>query len=257
MSKRGSILYTVLAAVSFALGVLLIWLLQRSSFQLDAAPNHTVYAVLFLQEVALIGLPAWLLSRRDDRHLSSFDTWWNRPSSMEVGLVSLSAVGYTLAGVLVVGLWLRLLSGLGLEVILEPSLPDPVGFLQFLFAVFSAAVVPAFCEELMFRGLMQNWIERRWGGKAALIVPSLLFALLHLSLQGFASLVVIGLLLGRLRQLSGGLWLPIAFHGIYNTSVILLNAASVQPSLNSLLLFTFVFAMSTRFLFLRLSDQSI
>lgn len=256
MSRRNAILHALLAAGSFVLGLVFIWLLYRYRLLSEGASNHLVYGVLLLQEVALIGLPAWFLCRRDEGHVDAFRGWWQRPDSMSLGLVSLSAVGYTLAGALIVVLWLQLLSALGLEVSLEPGFPDPMGAAQYALAIISAAVVPAFCEELMFRGLMQTWIERRWGSRAALLIPSLLFALLHLSFQGFASLVVIGLVLGKLRQLSGGLWLPIAFHGIYNTAVIIMNAAAVQPGLSALLFFGAVFLVSTRSLFARLPDRA-
>ena len=67
-------------------------------------------------------------------------------------------------------------------------------------------------EELIFRGLVYGYVEGRFGGVAALIVSSLLFASAHVEWIHMALVLPIGLLLGWVRMRSGSLWPTIAAH---------------------------------------------
>jgi len=80
------------------------------------------------------------------------------------------------------------------------------------------AMIAPLWEELLFRGAMFSALMRRWGIWAAAIVPSLLWALLHLQYEWWlvASLAGSGMVLAILRWKSGSLYLPLILHASGN-----------------------------------------
>lgn len=78
-------------------------------------------------------------------------------------------------------------------------------------------------EELFFRGVMFAALLRRWGIGAAALVPSVLWALLHVQYEWWVvtSLAVSGVLLAMIRWKSGSLYLPLGLHMTWNLLVML------------------------------------
>lgn len=95
-------------------------------------------------------------------------------------------------------------------------------FSGMLAALFGVAIVPAFTEELLFRGILFRWIEEFAGSWAALGLTSALFGLAHILNPGatwfssFAIAVEAGLLLGAVYMLTRSLWMPIGLHAAWN-----------------------------------------
>lgn len=84
-----------------------------------------------------------------------------------------------------------------------------------------------FYQELIYRGILQTELVRRWGAVAGIFVSNLLFTFgplhfYHLQRIGenpshawiFAAIFTIGLFFGILFQRSGNLWIVGIFHGI-------------------------------------------
>lgn len=77
------------------------------------------------------------------------------------------------------------------------------------------AVFVPIVEETAFRGFLTDWLARRLRPWVAVLISAALFGVIH----GFtAALPVagIGLVCGWLRLRTGGLWLPVALHGLIN-----------------------------------------
>ena len=96
------------------------------------------------------------------------------------------------------------------------------GFAQFVTILISVSIVPAFIEELLFRGVLFRWIEEFGGSWTALVLTSALFGGAHLmnaNASPFASFAIAleaGLLLGGAYMLTRSLWLPIGLHAAWN-----------------------------------------
>ena len=83
-----------------------------------------------------------------------------------------------------------------------------------------------FYQELVYRGLLQTELVRRWGPVAGILVTNTLFTFgpLHFyhfagtspALPMFASIFAIGLFFGVVFQRSGNLWMVAIAHGIGN-----------------------------------------
>src|SRR5262245_17523805 len=89
--------------------------------------------------------------------------------------------------------------------------------------VFVPYLVFGFYQEVVYRGMLQSELVRRWGAAAGILVANVLYTFgpLHLStfrapsstsLPMFAGIFAIGLLFGILYQRSGNLWIVAVMH---------------------------------------------
>lgn len=93
-----------------------------------------------------------------------------------------------------------------------------------LWSVLSIAVQPAIFEELAFRGVMYNHLEKVMDTKAVLIVTGVLFAILHISPISIIWLLPFGILAAWMRKKSGHLWYGIVFHFFFNLTYVMTEA---------------------------------
>lgn len=91
-------------------------------------------------------------------------------------------------------------------------------------ALFSIILAAPVIEELLFRGFLQNFLKRRVGLKASLLITSIAFALFHVApsqgvgnLSLVTSLFVFSLYLGFLYEKRKSLYAPIALHALFNS----------------------------------------
>jgi len=79
--------------------------------------------------------------------------------------------------------------------------------------IFMIAILPAFSEEILFRGVLAE-LFRKWTKSIhlAVFISSFIFAAIHMQFYGFLPRFLLGMALGYLFFWSGSLWLPIAAH---------------------------------------------
>lgn len=174
--------------------------------------------VLFIHPLISFLLPLYLFPWGVDRQRlfgSSPLGYFSRQRSFQLLLIIVA--GFLLSS-LAEGGMRQLLPYLGIEsrdpaerAILNLMPHSPVGW---VWAILTFAVLPAVCEEVFFRGLLQHYLiqlspQRPWIGIAG---SALLFSLLHFSAVGFVSRLGLGLLLGYLAYDSRSLRLPILVH---------------------------------------------
>ena len=86
--------------------------------------------------------------------------------------------------------------------------------------VLIVAVGAPIVEELFFRGLLLRSIQAQYSDWLALVVSSLLFALVHFQAVQFPALVMVGLVLGYCAQRTGRLGLSIFVHIGFNATAV-------------------------------------
>ena len=93
---------------------------------------------------------------------------------------------------------------------------------EFFMALVIMAFFPALFEEIFFRGAVQNLLERWWKKPLlAVLVTSLLFSLIHMSVFLFLSRALLGFVLGLMYQRSKNLWVNIVAHFLNNTVAVI------------------------------------
>jgi membrane protease YdiL (CAAX protease family) len=87
---------------------------------------------------------------------------------------------------------------------------------ELLFVVLVVAVVPALCEEILFRGVVQQNFERGLGTKRGFIVTGILFGAYHLNPFLIIPLCALGVYFSFLVARSESIWVSIVAHFFNN-----------------------------------------
>jgi hypothetical protein len=95
-------------------------------------------------------------------------------------------------------------------------------FLDRALIVFAVAVVPAVCEEGLFRGFIQRTFEIKWKKPAAAFVTAIFFGLYHFNPYALVPLVALGWYLGYAAYRTGSIVAPILLHFVNNMISIVL-----------------------------------
>lgn len=102
----------------------------------------------------------------------------------------------------------------------------PASGFALIAAWISVCLIPAFGEELLFRGLLQGWL-REYGLWAAVFGQGVLFSLLHGRFSACIAALFGGIALGLCAEYSGSLRLGILFH-LYNNSLAFISQYATQ-----------------------------
>lgn len=86
----------------------------------------------------------------------------------------------------------------------------------------SAILLAPLVEEAIFRGSMQQRMERQLGAHAGILVTSGLFAGLHLDVATFLPHLLSGLVFGYAAWTAGSIWPAVALHVVTNLALALL-----------------------------------
>jgi sodium transport system permease protein len=92
------------------------------------------------------------------------------------------------------------------------------------------AIMPAICEELVFRGFVFAGLSRNGGHIRAILVTAFFFGLSHGVLQQTITASAMGVLLGWLAYRTGGSACTIVFHAVHNGISMTLAAHSSRGS---------------------------
>lgn len=93
------------------------------------------------------------------------------------------------------------------------------------------AVIPAFSEEVLFRGLMQRSLEEEWSPSVAILTTGFIFGAIHLVPTSVVPLALIGIYLGFLAWYTRSLALPMLVHFFNNAiSITALNITGQEPA---------------------------
>jgi membrane protease YdiL (CAAX protease family) len=82
------------------------------------------------------------------------------------------------------------------------------------------ALLPAVCEEMMFRGWLQRALGQSVDYHTAIWVSAIVFSAIHFQFYGFIPRMLIGAALGYLYYYTGSLWVPIVAHFTNNAAAV-------------------------------------
>ncbi len=100
-------------------------------------------------------------------------------------------------------------------------LANITGWREYFVSMIIMAFAPAIFEETLFRGGMQNILQKITKNPFVSIgVTSVIFSLIHFSYYGFIPRVALGVVLGLIYYYSGSIWLSIFAHFFNNALVV-------------------------------------
>ncbi len=195
---------------------------QRTAEELARRPT---VSLLLLQGLGLLfgfGIATWLVGLRALR-LNLRDLRWRVPLSWARGL----GVGLVL-GILpaAVAMLLGVIVGATAWIPDAGSLPEYLARVGMLLLLLAPA---ALAEEVIFRGVPLVLFANAIGRPAAIVVLSLLFALMHITnpdvtIQALGNITLAGILLSLAFYSPGGLWAAFGAHAGWNLTLALLGA---------------------------------
>ena len=96
------------------------------------------------------------------------------------------------------------------------------------------AALPAIAEELFFRGVIQNLLQKTsLGTIGAIVISALSFSLMHLEFDNFFAIWFMGIVLGYLYFVTQNLWVSIIAHFINNAGMITMKYAFINGILEA------------------------
>ena len=97
--------------------------------------------------------------------------------------------------------------------------PTPMNLIMSILIV---GILTGLCEELFFRGALQNIFRTRpMSIHIAIWITAIIFSALHFQFYGFVPRMLLGAFFGYLAVWSGCLWLPVFAHALNNSMVVI------------------------------------
>ena len=188
--------------------------------QSPGAATTVSVAAAVLEGVALIGSVYLLGLRR--RHLSwqavgvraPSRVWWQ--TSVWIGLLAIPISGFIASLIQQV---------LGLpQVNPQISFLAPEGFNWFgaIGMFLFGGIIDPFAEELVFRGVLYQWLRDRFGMWPGILVSALIFGLAHGDIAVGGAAAALGIVLAWVYEKSHSIWPSVVIHAINNAVKIVL-----------------------------------
>lgn len=100
---------------------------------------------------------------------------------------------------------------IAIELVNKADSPLTLGLL-----LLSIVVLVPISEELLFRGLLYRYMKTRMKPLTAIAVSGFCFSILHDSIQAFLPLLLLGMILSYVYEITGSLRVPILLHALFN-----------------------------------------
>jgi membrane protease YdiL (CAAX protease family) len=110
------------------------------------------------------------------------------------------------------------------------AMPDDKQIETVLYAVLMTGICAGLTEELIFRGIIMKYFEKQWGKISSIIIPSLLFGMVHLTnisefnildaVQVILAGALVGVMFSLIAQKSNSIFPSALVHGLWNAVMI-------------------------------------
>ncbi|HDL19481.1 MAG TPA: CPBP family intramembrane metalloprotease [Bacteroidetes bacterium] len=203
----------IIIVILSILGILIFGLLIKITIQLVLGQTDWNSPIFFVE--LFTALPAALIVRRYRFSLLR---------AFRLNPVSPSLLGWSFilgAAVAVIGdqldrimqIWLpmpdTITEGM-LAVFRTPNLVD------FVLIVFIGTIGAGVCEEMLFRGFLQKILEKKFHIYGAILIPALLFGILHFNVWAILQISILGIVLGLLAWRTNSIYPAISVHFLNN-----------------------------------------
>lgn len=221
-SRFSALLIWAIAALGLILSSLLSGLLYPALGDLN--PQVQLLIVNLVYYLPFVALPIFLLAKRTP---GLYEAYRPNPISLfnVISIVILAILGVFFVNDISI-LWSIPFESLGLNPFIS-SLPAARNAHELLLSVITVAVIPAVCEEFLFRGVLLSAFER-FGTKHAMRISSLLFMLVHASFVGAPSELILGMVIACIVFWTDSIYAGLIYHTVHNTTAVVLDYLQTQ-----------------------------
>lgn len=117
---------------------------------------------------------------------------------------------------------------------------SPLKAIGTVILMFVVTAFPGFCEEILFRGVIQNYLMKKMSTPVSLLISSLLFSLMHIGQYqniNLLTIIIIGIVMGYIFSKTKSLYLPIGLHFAYDFAGSIVGVEKSMFNTNYLLVF--------------------
>ncbi len=204
----------------YALSALGLAILKPGRFNIDVNLGM-ILGTLFIDLVAAFAIFYFVLVKYKDKLSSLGISFKNFYKNILSGITAYVFILPILAAALI-------LSMLFLDAIGYKPSPQPVFDIFFeekrngviLFFTIFVSVLGPVIEELFFRGFLYSAVRKRFGIIIGVLLSGALFSALHTNIAGFLPIMILGILMAFLYEVTGSLIAPIAVHILHNSIIV-------------------------------------
>ena len=107
----------------------------------------------------------------------------------------------------------------------------PDSFLGAILLFIAVVILAPLGEEIVFRGFLQQILEKHWKDTTrAILFTSLIFSLIHMNPYWFVQIYFLGVILGFLAWKTKSIIPPLILHGLNNSMALLLSSLDLQQN---------------------------
>jgi uncharacterized protein len=108
-----------------------------------------------------------------------------------------------------------------------PQIPIPETGYELLLSILVVGLVPAVCEEVLNRGVLQSAFEK-FGKAASVFMVSILFTLFHFSLEKLMGVFFLSLVISYIVYLTNSIFAGMLAHFINNSAAMAMSYAALK-----------------------------
>lgn len=207
-------LFDITSTISASIDVIRTMIPSPLWYNVLTAIYGILSAVCYMAPFFLTGIFYYVVSRRTRAERVSFEVKVTHefPLLILAGMAMLTAGAY-------INSWFCTAIGYTIpdELVLAEVYDDPTVVIMYM----SVALAPAFAEEFLFRGVFYTNL-RPYGRTQAILISSLMFALMHQNIGQLFYTFVAGIAMALMYELTGSIWCSVFFH-LFNNEMSVLS----------------------------------
>ncbi|MCL2508977.1 MAG: CPBP family intramembrane metalloprotease [Oscillospiraceae bacterium] len=215
-------------AAQYALVGVVVFVSRLIGMDVFAEFNGVVMAALLLMSVFLPFFVVYLRMRPGEKAVSMpFGAPRSKPMMLAAVLAGLM---FCFTGDYATSFFIHFLESAGFE-LMGGEFDVPTDARGLVFSVITISVIPGLAEEFAMRGVIMQPL-RRFGDRFALVISSMVFALMHGNLVQIPFAFIAGIAIGYFTISTGTIWTGVIIHILNNLhSVVLTYLLQIRPPL--------------------------
>ena len=217
--KAGTIAFN--AAIFIPAIAMLLISLVISVADIDAA-DISIWLLLGISQLCIVAAGLGTIFYTKTNFIAAM-TFNKKPKALNIVLLAVLSISLIVFVLPIQSAFLNLLQSIGIK--LESSVLefDSFGVGGYIFAFILVAIIPAFAEEIIYRGFVLEGNRQKKFDIVAIVISALLFTVMHKSIEQFINPLILGFVMGFIYCATCSIWSTIILHFFNNAFVMVLS----------------------------------